>query len=210
MNVGLLIASCLTASLSPGPAALSTIETALRHGKRRAFWHTLGLASGETPHLFLALFGTQWLARQAPHALTVVAAAGMAYFLYLGGQHLARPRSSLPESAGLEGSAGRLFLRGAWVNFSNPKTIPFFLVIIQAAGVPTDGFAWSTTGVLLLCALGSEVGVMSGYAFLGDRLRVGLKDASTIRRVDRVLGVLWTTLGLLMAWRVWQLLEARR
>ena len=35
MNVGLLIGSCLTASLSPGPAALSTIETSLRYGKRR-------------------------------------------------------------------------------------------------------------------------------------------------------------------------------
>ncbi len=207
MNVGLLIASCLTASLSPGPAALSTIETSLRYGKRRAFWPTLGLAVGETPHLFLALFGTQWLVEQAPHALTVVAGAGMAYFLYLGWQHLLRPRSSLPASAGLEGGAGRLFLRGAWVNFSNPKTIPFFLVIIQAAGVPTDGFAWSTTGVFLLCTLGAEVGVMSFYAFLGDRLRVRLKDAATIRWVDRALGVLWTALGLLMAWRLWQLLE---
>ncbi len=207
MNVGLLIATCLTASLSPGPAALSTIETALRHGKRRAFWHTLGLACGETPHLFLALFGTQWLARQAPHALTVVAAAGMAYFLYLGGQHLARPRSSLPESAGLEGGAGRLFLRGAWVNFSNPKTIPFFLLVSQAAAVPTEAFAWPTTGVFLLCTLGSEVGVMSFYALVGDRLRQRLKDPATIRGVDRVLGVLWTTLALLMAWRVWQLLE---
>jgi len=210
MNVGLLIVSCLTASLSPGPAALSTIETSLRYGKRRAFWHTLGLAVGEMPHLFLALFGTRWLARQAPHALTFVAAAGMAYFLYLGFIHLFRPRSSLPVSAGLEGGAARLFLRGAWVNFSNPKTIPFFLVIIQAAGVPTDGFAWSTSGVLMLCALGSEVGVMSFYAFLGDRLRVWLKDASTIRWVDRALGVLWTALGLLMAWRAWQLLEAQR
>lgn len=207
MHVGLLIASCLTASLSPGPAALSTIETSLRFGRRRAFWHTLGLAVGETPHLFLALFGTQWLAQQAPHALTLVAAAGMGYFLYLGFQHLVRPRSSLPESAGLEGGAIRLFLRGTWVNFSNPKTIPFFLVIIQAASVPTDGFAWSTTGVFLLCTLGSEVGVMSFYAFLGDRLRVWLKDASTIRWVDRALGLLWTALGLLMAWRVWQLLE---
>ena len=207
MHVGLLIASCLTASLSPGPAALSTIETSLRYGKRRAAWHTLGLAVGETPHLFLALFGTQWLAQQAPHGLTAVAVAGMAYFLYLGWQHLVRPRSSLPESAGLEGGARRLFLRGAWVNFSNPKTIPFFLVIIQAASVPTDGFAWSTTGVFLLCTLGAEVGVMSFYAFLGDRLRVRLKDAATIRMVDRALGVLWTALGLLMAWRVWQLLE---
>jgi homoserine/homoserine lactone efflux protein len=207
VHVGLLIASCLTASLSPGPAALSTIETSLRYGKRRAAWHTLGLAVGETPHLFLALFGTQWLAQQAPHALTAVAVAGMAYFLYLGWQHLVRPRSSLPESAGLEGGAGRLFLRGAWVNFSNPKTIPFFLIIIQAAGVPTDAFAWPTTGVFLLCTLGAEVGVMSFYALVGDRLRVRLKDAATIRWVDRALGVLWTALGLLMAWRVWQLLE---
>ncbi len=207
MNVGLLIVSCLTASLSPGPAALSTIETSLRYGKRRAFWHTLGLAVGETPHLFLSLFGTLWLARHVPHALTAVAVSGMAYFLYLGVGHLARPRSSLPESAGLEGGAARLFLRGAWVNFSNPKTIPWMIVIIQAANVPSDRFAWSTTGVFLLCTLGSEISVMSFYAFVGDRLRVRLKDAATIRWVDRVTGVLWFSLGLLMAWRVWQLLE---
>jgi homoserine/homoserine lactone efflux protein len=207
MNIGLLIASCLTASLSPGPAALSTIETSLRFGQRRAFWHTLGLAAGETPHLFLALYGTHWLAVHVPYALTLVAIAGMAYFLYLGVGHLVRPRSSLPASVGLEGGAGRLFLRGAWVNFSNPKTIPFFLIIIQAAGVPTDTFAWSTTGVFLLCTLGSEVGVMSFYALVGDRLRLRLKDPATIRGVDRVLGVLWMTLALLMAWRVWQLLE---
>jgi homoserine/homoserine lactone efflux protein len=207
MNVGLLIVSCLTASLSPGPAALSTIETSLRYGKRRAFWHTLGLAVGETPHLFLALYGTHWLAQHVPHAMTAIAVSGMAYFLYLAFTHLARPRSSLPESAGLEGGALGLFLRGTWVNFSNPKTIPFFLIIIQAANVPTDAFAWSTTGVFLLCTLGSEVGVMSMYAFIGDRLRVRLKDAATIRGVDRALGVLWLALGWLMAWRVWQLLE---
>jgi len=50
---------------------------------------------------------------------------------------------------------------------------------------------------------------MSFYAFIGDRLRVRLKDAATIRWVDRVLGVLWLALGLLMAWRVWQLLEGQ-
>ena len=95
------------------------------------------------------------------------------------------------------------------MNFSNPKTIPFFLIIIQAANVPTDAFAWSTTGVFLLCTLGSEIGVMSFYAFIGDRLRVRLKDAATIRWVDRVLGLLWLALGVLMAWRVWQLLEGQ-
>ena len=207
MHLGLLIASCLTASLSPGPAALSTIETSLRYGQRRTAWHTLGLAVGETPHLFLALFGTLWLEQHLPYARLGIALAGTAYFLRLGIGHLRWPRSALPESAGTEGGATGLFLRGAWVNFSNPKTIPFFIVIIQAANVPSDSFAWSTTGVFLLCTLGAEVGVMSFYAFIGDRLRVRLKDAATIRWVDRVLGVLWLTLGLLMAWRVWQLLE---
>ena len=209
MNIGLLIASCLTASLSPGPAALSTIEMSLRYGQRRTFWHTIGLAVGETPHLFLSLFGTLWLAQHVPHAMTAIAVSGMAYFLYLAFTHLTHPRSSLPETARLEGGALGLFLRGTWVNFSNPKTIPFFLFIIQAANVPSDRFAWSTTGVFLLCTLGSEIGVMSLYAFIGDRLRVRLKDAATIRWVDRVLGVLWLALGVLMAWRVWQLLEGQ-
>ena len=174
----------------------------MRYGKRRTFWHTLGLAIGETPHLFLALYGTHWLTVHVPYALQLIGFAGMSYFLYLGIGHLLRPRSSLPESVGLEGGALRLFIRGAWVNFSNPKTIPWMIVIIQAAGVPADQLAWSTTGVFLLCTLGSEISVMSFYAFVGDRLRVRLKDAATIRVVDRVTGILWLALGLLMAWRL--------
>jgi len=202
MNIGFLIGSCLIASLSPGPAALSTIETSLRYGKRRTFWHTLGLAIGETPHLFLSLYGTHWLTVHVPYALQIIGFAGMSYFLYLGVGHLLRPRSSLPEAVGVEGGPLRLFFRGAWVNFSNPKTIPWMIIIIQAAGVPADQLAWSTTGLFLLCTLGSEISVMSFYAFVGDRLRVRLKDADTIRAVDRVTGVLWLVLGLLMAWKL--------
>ncbi len=210
MDIGLLIASCLIASLSPGPAALSTIETSLRYGQRRAFWHTLGLAVGETPHLFLSLFGTLWLTQHFPSARFLIAASGTTYFLYLGATHLLRPRSSLPEGAALEASPWRLFFRGAWVNFSNPKTIPWMIIIIQAANVPADGLATRTTGIFLLCTLGSELSVMSFYAMVGDRLRVRLKDAATIRWVDRATGVLWTALGLLMARQAYQLLELLR
>jgi threonine/homoserine/homoserine lactone efflux protein len=78
MHLDLLIASCLTASLSPGPAALSTIETTLRYGQRRTAWHTLGLAVGETPHLFLALCGTLWLEQHLPYARLGIALTGTA------------------------------------------------------------------------------------------------------------------------------------
>ncbi len=208
MNVGVLIVACLTASLSPGPAVLSSIETSLRFGQRRTWWHTIGLAVGETPHLFLTLFGTHWLAQHLPSARLVITVSGMAYFLYLAFGHLWRPRSSLPEVAGLEGGSLRLFLRGAWVNFSNPKTIPWMLVIIQAANVPSAELLSGTTGGFLLCTLGSEISVMSLYAYWGERLRPRLKNAATIRGVDRVTGLLWLALGLLMAGQAWQLLEA--
>ena len=122
MNIGLLIGSCLTASLSPGPASLSTIETSLRYGKRRTFWHTLGLAVGETPHLFLALYGTHWLTVHVPYALSLIGFAGMSYFLYLGVGLLLRPRSSLPESVGVAGGAlGKGKLAQALTSTDMPK-----------------------------------------------------------------------------------------
>ena len=210
MNIGVLIATCLTASLSPGPAVLSTIEMSLRYGQRRTWWHTVGLAVGETPHLFLSLFGTLWLQLHFPSARFLIATAGMTYFLYLGATHLLRPRSSLPEGAALEAGALKLFCRGAWVNFSNPKTIPWMIIIIQAAGVPADGLATRSTAIFLLCTLGSELSVMTFYAFLGDRLRVHLKDAATIRNVDRATGVLWMALGILMASQAYQLRDVLR
>lgn len=205
MNIGLLVASCLTASLSPGPAALSTIETALRYGKRRTFWHTLGLAVGETPHLFLALFGTAWLTQHLPFTPHVIAVTGALYFLWLGLGLLVRPRATLPSAVGLAGGALRLFLRGAWVNFSNPKTIPWMLVIIQAAQVPAAAVWSTTTGLFLLCTVGSELAVMSFYAFLGDRLRVHLQEPATIRWVDRITGVLWLLLATLLMVQSWKL-----
>ena len=48
---------------------------------------------------------------------------------------------------------------------------------------------------------------MTFYALVGDRLRSRLKDAATIRLVDRITGVLWTVLGLLMGWQAWQLVR---
>ena len=97
MNIGLLIGSCLTASLSPGPASLSTIETSLRYGKRRTFWHTLGLGIGETPHLFLALYGTHWLTVHVPYALQLI---GFAPGELLGGgdEEVARTVATPPPS----------------------------------------------------------------------------------------------------------------
>jgi threonine/homoserine/homoserine lactone efflux protein len=51
----------------------------------------------------------------------------------------------------------------------------------------------------------SETTVMSFYAFLADRLRPRLRTPALVRAVDRVTGLLWLALGLLLARQAWEL-----
>ena len=203
----MLIGVCLVASLSPGPAVLSTVETSLRYGARRATWHTLGLAAGEIPQSLLALSIAIWMTQQFAFARALVGAAGALWFVWLGVSHLLRPRDTLPDGASLEGSPGRLFWRGVWVNFSNPKTVPWILVIIQAGNLPTDRLHLSAVVALLLVTVGSETLVMSFYAFLADRLRRHLRTPATVRADDQVTGVIWIVLAALLGWQSWQLVR---
>jgi homoserine/homoserine lactone efflux protein len=209
MDVGMLIGVCLVASLSPGPAVLSTVETSLRFGSRRAFWHTLGLAAGEVPQSLLALAIAIWMTNQFGYARAAIAASGAAWFFWMGVSAWVRPREALPEGASLEGAPGRLFWRGFWVNLSNPKTVPWILVIIQAGRLPTESLHLSAVVALLLVTIGSETSVMSLYAFLAERLRPHLRTPAVVRAVDRVIGTLWLLLGGLLLAQAWQLLSGR-
>lgn len=204
----MLIGVCLVASLSPGPAVLSTVETSLRYGARRATWHTLGLAAGEMPQSLLALAIAIWMTQQFAFARALVGAAGALWFVWLGVSHLLRPRDTLPDGASLEGAPTRLFWRGVWVNFSNPKTVPWILVIIQAGNLPTDRLHLSAVVALLLVTVGSETLVMSFYAFLADRLRRHLRTPAIVRAVDRITGAIWLGLGVVLGWQAWQLVRA--
>jgi threonine/homoserine/homoserine lactone efflux protein len=205
VDVGLLITACFVASFSPGPAVLSTVETALRHGARRTLWHTLGLVAGEIPQSCLAFAASVWMTGSFPAGRAVVAVLGAAWFFRTGAALLLRPRSALPDAPEMEGAGFRLFLRGAWVNFSNPKTIPWLLAIIQASRLPTDVFAWGPALALVGAAMLSETTVMSLYAFLADRLRPRLRTPAVVRAVDRVTGVLWLGLAGLLGRQAWAL-----
>jgi threonine/homoserine/homoserine lactone efflux protein len=202
MNLGVLVGICLMASLSPGPAVLSSIETSLSYGFRRTLWHTLGLAVGEIPQTLFALAASIWMTHHFPVARGVIGLLGSGWFLYLAWGLIFCPRSQLPEVTAFAGVDWQLFWRGAWVNFSNPKTFPWMLVIIQVSGIPTEDWQASSVTALLLVTIGSETSVMTFYAFLGDRLRPLLRTPSVMRTVDRVTGLFWALLAGLMAWQV--------
>jgi len=194
MDLGYLVAACLLASLSPGPASLSTLGTALRSGSARAQWHTLGLAVAEIPVSLLALALASGLS-QWPWMLQAIAWAGVAWFGHLGVTLLLYPRDSMrEEDAGIDGRLA-LFLRGLIVNLTNPKTIPWMLLVIQTARVPVDNLTPGIVALFLVCTVGAEALVMAGYAGLAGKLRPRLADPAFARGIDRVTGVLWLVLA---------------
>lgn len=194
MDVATLAAACLVASLSPGPASLSTLGTSLRSGPRRALWHTLGLATGEVPVSLAALAAAAWITRW-PWVPSALAWLGFAWFAHLGVTLLVYPRASLREQDERIDSAPALFIRGMLVNLTNPKTLPWMLAVIQVASVPVDNLTPAVVAVFLLCTVGAELLVMSGYAALAGALRPRLDSPKVARAVDRVTGLLWLVLA---------------
>jgi len=195
MQVGFLLAACFVASLSPGPASLATLGTALRSGARRASWHTLGLAVGEIPVSLGALVASTWLTQTHPEVMRALAWLGAAWFGYTGLIQLLYPRDTLAEEdARIDGRLA-LFARGALVNLTNPKTLPWMLAIIQTAQVPVETLTARTVAIFLLCTVGAEAVVMTFYAFLAGSLRPRLADPAVSRNIDRATGVVWLVLA---------------
>lgn len=205
MEFGLLMTACLTASMSPGPAVLSTLETSLRHGPARSFWHTLGLVAGLAPHVLIGLAASIWVLGGFPLLRAFVALGGAVWFCWLAWGLLLRPRAELGAGEAMAGTPAKLFVRGLLVNLANPKSLPWMLAIIQLARVPTETFSVAVAAGLLGCMLLSELGVMTGYALLAAPLRPLLRSPVVVRNVDRGTGVLWLVLGGLLLAQAWKL-----
>mgnify|MGYP006268585749 CR=1 FL=1 len=195
MQVGFLLAACFVASLSPGPAVLATLGTAIRSGARRAAWHTLGLAAGEVPVSLTALVASTWLTRSHPEVMRALAWAGAAWFAYTGLIQLLYPRDTLGEEDERIDGRLALFARGALVNLTNPKTLPWMLLIIQQSQVPVEALTGRTVAIFLLCTVGSEATVMTFYATLAGSLRPRLADPDVSRNLDRATGLVWLVLA---------------
>ena len=194
MDVATLAGACLVASLSPGPASLATVGTALRSGAGRAQWHTLGLALAEIPVSLAALAAAFWMARW-PWVPEAVAWAGVAWFGHTGITLLLYPRDSLREQDDRIDGRLALLARGLLVNLTNPKTLPWMLAVIELARVPVDALTPGVVAIFLACTVGAEALVMAGYAGLAGRLRPRLASPEVARGIDRVAGVLWLLLA---------------
>ena len=193
--LGFFVAAIVIA-VTPGPGAVLSMSTGMRHGYRATLVAIFGLQAALALHLAIVAVGLGALLAASEAAFTAVKVAGAAYLVWLGIQ---RWRGSSPAGATQSSAAGRgLFLQGVLVNLTNPKAIVFIAALVPqfvdpALPLMPQYLLIGTT----LCL--TDVVVMSCYAIAAARIGSWLVDPHALRLQNRVFGGLFVSAGALLA-----------
>jgi homoserine/homoserine lactone efflux protein len=194
--LGFLLAAILIA-VTPGPGAVISMSTGMRHGYWAALTAILGLQAALLIHLLIVALGLGALLAASETAFSLVKFLGAAYLVWLGVQKWRAPATPVDANAPAVQRKG-LFLQGVLVNLTNPKAIIFIGALVPqfvnpAFPQPSQYLLIATT----LCL--TDLAVMSGYALAAVRLGRWLHDPVAIRRQNRAFGGLFVSAGALLA-----------
>jgi threonine/homoserine/homoserine lactone efflux protein len=140
-------AAQLAATMSPGPSFLVTARTAAAGSRGDGLKVAAGLAIGSIIWASAALFGLNALFHAVPVLFMIMKNAGALFLLWIAFQIFRHAREPLS----LEGEAatGSPFMRGLWVQLSNPKVMVFFGSIFIAM-LPANPPLWLMLALLVV------------------------------------------------------------
>ena len=196
--LGFLLAAILIA-VTPGPGAVISMSTGMRHGYLAALTAILGLQAAILLHLMIVALGLGALLAASETAFALVKFIGAAYLVWLGIQRWRAP--PLPADATPDASpvlSKSLFLQGLMVNLTNPKAIVFIGALVPQFVDPVK----AQVGQYLLIAMTlclTDMFVMSCYALAASRLGGWMRDPAAIRSQNRLFGGLFISAGAILA-----------
>jgi homoserine/homoserine lactone efflux protein len=169
--------------LTPGPAVLFVLSSALRSGARKSLYSNLGILAANTIYFVLSAAGIGSLLVASFDLFSVVKWIGAAYLIFLGLRSIFGSAGVL--ATGVEEKQTRplrMLGDGFVLQASNPKALIFFTALLPQFLDPRAPIA-SQVGVLALTSIVIEFVVLLGYGALAGR-------ASTLAREPRY--AVWT------------------
>lgn len=197
------VAAAVVIAVSPGPGAVLSMATGLRHGYGAALRSIAGLEFALLLQLAVVALGLGAVLATSSTAFLIVKVLGAAYLIWLGVQKWRSPA----ESIGGEGSVGpatpvrparNLYTQGLLVNLTNPKAIVFMAALVPQFIVP-GAPQWPQFLVIGATMVAVDTLVMSCYALLATRFRPLLADPHALRAQNRLFGSLFVGAGALLA-----------
>lgn len=203
----LFVAMAAATIASPGPGVVYTLNNAIVYGGLKAFAGLLGIAAGALITGSVSASGLGVLVTASPTAFAALRYLGAAYLLYLGVQLW---RSAARASAlALSGEAVRevpsnnalnFFARGATLQFTNPKSLLFFMSILPQFIDPRANYVVQVAEMILIYAF--LVVVIHGvYTQLTNYARPWLGSPKMPGIVKRTSGACFLFFGVALASR---------
>jgi homoserine/homoserine lactone efflux protein len=194
--LGFLLAAILIA-VTPGPGAVLSMSTSIRHGYWSALVAIFGLQAAILAHLAIVAVGFGALLAASETGFSVVKSIGAAYLIWLGIQKWRSP--PLPVDAEhLPVRRRGLFLQGLLVNLTNPKAIIFIGALVPQFIDPGQSLLEQYLLIAATLCL-TDIIVMSAYALAAGRLGRWLHDPKAIRLQNRAFGGLFISAGTFLA-----------
>ena len=157
----------------PGPVAMETIRRGLRGGFGPALQVQLGSIVGDTTWCALALLGLAPLV-QVPWVRALLAVAGVAVLVYLGGVGIRDALATRPAAVVTEpGAADRkgAFRSGVAISMANPTAVGYWLSV--GGALVAAGVAGTTVGQTASFVSGFIGGTIAWAFFMAVVVRWG-------------------------------------
>ncbi|KAB2923989.1 MAG: homoserine/homoserine lactone efflux protein [Dechloromonas sp.] len=188
--------AAIVIAVSPGPGAVLSMSTGMRHGYRAALVAILGLQAALLVQLGIVALGFGALLAASEVAFALVKLLGAAYLVWLGVQRWRASPQPLATNRPVRGRG--LFVQGVLVNLGNPKAIIFIGALVPQFITPSLPLAPQyATIAATLCV--TDLVVMSAYALAAVRLGALLHDPSALRLQNRLFGGLFISAGTVLA-----------
>jgi homoserine/homoserine lactone efflux protein len=178
--------------LTPGPAVLLVLATALRRGPRASIGSTLGILSANTIYFALSATGLGALLLASYRIFFLIKWVGAAYLIYLGVKALLSKSGAFgnPETPSQSSrSSPRLFMDGLLLQLSNPKAIVFFAALLPQFIDPKGDLVLQVL-VLGVTSVVIESVVLLCYGLAAGRASAVAREPRYARWTNRVSGVL--------------------
>jgi homoserine/homoserine lactone efflux protein len=202
MDLGVWVAylvATIALSVSPGPGAFSSMSSGLHHGFRLGVWNGVGMQLANVVLMAVVALGLGAILLASETLFEVVKWIGVAYLVYLGVVTWRAPARAFEEDRDDEETTARgIFMRGFWVNLTNPKGIIFFAAILPQF-VDTSRPQLLQYAILAATTFVVDLVVMGGYTAAAAKVLGAMRDPAKLRCVNRGLGGAFVAAGVALA-----------